>query len=915
MGIRRYVLALALLILGGVAYAGRISEADAIGIVQRQMDKSSKAGASLRRGSLSLAEHADRNYYVVNDNANGGYYFVSASDRVENMVLGHAVSGHYDERVIERIPALKAMLSAFSQHIGKLESSPNTLRSSSDGETICYGDDIKPLIKTAWGQKFPYNLLAPEGTATGCVATAMSQILNYYAYPSSFSGELPSYSSYDSVMPPLPKTSFDYSKIKEKYDTTAGSKTDSDESKAEVAKLMQYCGRSVQMQYAESSGAHIYTACEALQRHFGFSNKMSHVLGYDQFLYDSYSEESWNRMLYNELRQKRPVLMSLKSLYEGHAYLCCGYSADEGFYYNFGFDGEGDGYYRSESKYLEGLFYRSAIIGIEPRRTERINGLDIEVSDMKISSSFVKMDMATIELKVKNHSQEEFSDYFLLSSNEFANNIMSNTLTLKQGEEGTIRFDYGIMGSHKDLKLDVISSDCLLVRDTVIELGKYNHDYSSIVCEIEDNYGLLNNSFSDVPPFPKRHGDGNLRIVVKIYNNSDTTFRDIVERRQAYGDTTYIDTLRYNDETYMEIAPHGMVGRFMYLVHREEENRCPVSRFMVGNALHTMAEYYFEDCFELEYKDFQGESEVMDPNSVKVPSEASCVNLMGYLIDSLNTTDANPNCLYLTDREGYKPYGVTHNLVVNGVSDSINISGNHPFLSEKEIKASVAEFRKDFDKDVTKWESVTLRGGRDDEYNWTCMIFPFSPSSALLEDGTEVMRSDKLRVYSFSERLEVVPSDEIKPHVPYLIGAMGSSVRFKAWDVTIPASKKVEQKTDFGSLVSASVPYSCMEQFDYSITYTFNPTARSFERDILSMFDECAPFSVTLMNDDFLGEDTYPIDMSTGLYDAVSNDEEKFILYTPLGVSQGEYRMQNGEIEGLDQKGVYISKGLKIMKR
>ena len=51
---------------------------------------------------------------------------------------------------------------------------------------------VDPLITTEWGQSEPYNDLCPidEGnpTKTGCVATAMAQIVNYWESPCSGNG-------------------------------------------------------------------------------------------------------------------------------------------------------------------------------------------------------------------------------------------------------------------------------------------------------------------------------------------------------------------------------------------------------------------------------------------------------------------------------------------------------------------------------------------------------------------------------------------------------------------------------------------------------------------------------------------------------------------------------------------------------
>ena len=42
---------------------------------------------------------------------------------------------------------------------------------------------VAPLITTTWNQGIPYNMLCPQNTPTGCVATAMAQIMKYWNYP------------------------------------------------------------------------------------------------------------------------------------------------------------------------------------------------------------------------------------------------------------------------------------------------------------------------------------------------------------------------------------------------------------------------------------------------------------------------------------------------------------------------------------------------------------------------------------------------------------------------------------------------------------------------------------------------------------------------------------------------------------
>ena len=44
-------------------------------------------------------------------------------------------------------------------------------------------NEVLPMLKSEWGQGSPYNDLCPYGYPSGCVATAMAQIMYYHEYP------------------------------------------------------------------------------------------------------------------------------------------------------------------------------------------------------------------------------------------------------------------------------------------------------------------------------------------------------------------------------------------------------------------------------------------------------------------------------------------------------------------------------------------------------------------------------------------------------------------------------------------------------------------------------------------------------------------------------------------------------------
>jgi streptopain len=170
-----------------------------------------------------------------------------------------------------------------------------------DEETVSGGsvhEQTGPLLQTRWGQENGYNNLAPQmgcsrptnGRAyTGCVATAMAQVMRYHKYPNNYNW---------SIMP---------NKI---Y-----SSTPSNSSVMEVAKLLRDVGQSVNMQYScEGSGAYTSNAKNALVNTFGYSS------------YASYVNFNTNTIVQQLGMWNQPVILrGQDSSAGGHAWVCDGY--------------------------------------------------------------------------------------------------------------------------------------------------------------------------------------------------------------------------------------------------------------------------------------------------------------------------------------------------------------------------------------------------------------------------------------------------------------------------------------------------------------------------------------------------------------------------------------------------------------
>ena len=204
---------------------------------------------------------------------------------------------------------------------------------------------IAPLIQTKWDQYEPYNLFTPlysdttKNVPTGCVATAMAQMMKYWNWPQAacqpIPGYRPPYNPNDTVGP-VPATTFDWANMLPTY--TGG---ESETQKNAVAKLMEYCGKATQMHYDFS-----YGETSSIGISYAFKTYFDYDPGVQYVYREHYSYAQWVSLLYNELAEGRPVCYSSQSAGGGHAFVCDGYDTDDYFHFNWGWSGENDGYYK-----------------------------------------------------------------------------------------------------------------------------------------------------------------------------------------------------------------------------------------------------------------------------------------------------------------------------------------------------------------------------------------------------------------------------------------------------------------------------------------------------------------------------------------------------------------------------------------
>lgn len=275
-----------------------------------------------------------------------------------------------------------------------------------------------PLLSTIWGQACYYNELCPEDnngpcghTVTGCVATAVAQIMKYWSHPQIGTGSH-SYNSflYGELSADFANTNYLWSDMPEQVLINNNA----------VATLMYHVGVAYEMQYtATSSGAHI--SSNPLVNFFDYSPNGQYVVK------SNYSNQEWINLLKNQIDNGMPLLYAGFSNIipeDGHAWVCDGYDDNDYLHFNWGWDGTANAYF------LMGDFIYSnqnmAVINIFPTAI-----CDVSIGDMISPPNMTFSQEVPISILVNNFSNENLSNIpvsYSVNGNLIAEEIITETI-------------------------------------------------------------------------------------------------------------------------------------------------------------------------------------------------------------------------------------------------------------------------------------------------------------------------------------------------------------------------------------------------------------------------------------------------------------------------------------------------------
>ena len=503
-------------------------------------------------------------YYIFN-NEDGGFVIV-AGDDCATPILGYSTEGSIDPN---NLPIqLEELLNAYAEEIQLAAENNDHATDSIQALWDAYystpqsrnaATTINALISTSWDQYPRYNSKCPSDHSlsslgghptTGCVATAMAQIMKYWEYPDKGTGNK-SYSSdyYGTLSANFAITSYDWANMPLKL----SSSTSSAQNNA-VAKLMYHCGVSVEMDYncdgQGSSGAYVVdygygraSAEDALKTYFGYASTLMGIIWSN-----SISTTTWQDMLKTELDNKRPILYAGRSINSGgHAFVCDGYDSNNKFHFNWGWGGAANGFFSLTALTPSGYNFsegQQAIIDIKPadgsspaKNYDLYMNTDLTATGTSSSNTFTFGKNISFNAKVENNGTGIFNGSLMVAIFDNDGNFIawskeSYHFSLQSGHntvQKTYSFDGGIPfipGKYRAYMYyqDDDETDCKLVKtDEGVLFTEYNNVAFTITSSSDlqpiSAYSLYDNTFDNTLTIGQR-----VRMTVSVKNTSNSKF-------------------------------------------------------------------------------------------------------------------------------------------------------------------------------------------------------------------------------------------------------------------------------------------------------------------------------------------------------------------------------------------------------
>ena len=343
-----FMLFTALLVMASVVKANPVD----LSLAQAAADKFAEAKFTVERQTPELVYTGPEGAFYVFNVAEKGFVIIAADDAFRP-VIGYSDQSSFDADNIP--PALMDYLEGIAMSVNQLRTRGNAVAAPivaaewesllATGELISRieGKGVDYLVQTQWDQSYPYNYCCPEDpdgsgghTYVGCLATAMAQLMRFWAMPVHGNGShCYVHEDYGTICADFENTYYDWDNMPNSLNNNSP-----EVEKLAVGTLGFHCGVTIDMGYGpDGSGGASGPIPGVMHQYFDYSE--ANV----QYRRDDFETEVWKRMVREQFDMGWPMYYGGCDDGGCHAFICDGYDDKDMFHFNLGWGGSSDGWY------------------------------------------------------------------------------------------------------------------------------------------------------------------------------------------------------------------------------------------------------------------------------------------------------------------------------------------------------------------------------------------------------------------------------------------------------------------------------------------------------------------------------------------------------------------------------------------
>ena len=286
-------------------------------------------------------------FFVFNIGEHG--FVIIAGDDAHRPIIGYSDESAFDATNIP--PALTYYLDGVAECVHQLRHAIATPDVAAEWNSVLQHGRLIPrhsrgtgyFCQTKWDQSYPYNYCCPddpEGSGghaiVGCLATAMSQLMRFWAYPAQGIGShCYTHETYGQICADFGNTLYDWEKMPNELKNNS-----SEAEKLATGTLCFHCGVTIDMGYGpDGSGGGSGPIPDAMHSYFNYSDAIV------QLRRDDYDTETWKAMVREQFDMGWPMYYGGCQDGGCHAFVCDGYDDFDMFHFNLGWGGGSNGWY------------------------------------------------------------------------------------------------------------------------------------------------------------------------------------------------------------------------------------------------------------------------------------------------------------------------------------------------------------------------------------------------------------------------------------------------------------------------------------------------------------------------------------------------------------------------------------------